>query len=33
VPLTVILMIAFAYFEKTRPIAILLSGNGRIETL
>jgi AI-2 transport protein TqsA len=33
VPLTVILMIAFAYFEKTRPIAIVLSGNGGIETL
>jgi AI-2 transport protein TqsA len=33
VPLMVILMIVFAYFEKTRPIAILLSGNGRIETL
>jgi len=33
VPLTVILMIVFAYFEKTRPIAILLSGDGRIETL
>ena len=33
VPLTVILMIVFAYFEKTRPIVILLSGDGRIETL
>ena len=33
VPLMVILMIAFAYFEKTRPIAILLSGTGKIETL
>lgn len=33
VPLMVILMIALAYFERTRPIAILLSGNGKIETL
>lgn len=31
VPLTVIAMIVFSYFERTRPIAILLSGDGRIE--
>lgn len=30
VPLTVIAMIILSYFERTRPIAILLSGNGRI---
>lgn len=33
VPLTVILMIAFSYFERTRPVAIMLSGNGKIEHL
>ncbi len=30
VPITVMLMIIFAHFEKTRPIAILLSQNGDI---
>jgi AI-2 transport protein TqsA len=30
VPITVMLMILFAHFEKTRPIAILLSQNGDI---
>lgn len=30
VPLTVITMIILSYFERTRPIAILLSGDGRI---
>ena len=30
VPLTVIAMIILSYFEQTRPIAILLSGDGRI---
>lgn len=30
VPITVIAMIVFAHFEKTRPIAVLLSGNGKI---
>jgi len=30
VPITVIGMIVFAHFEKTRPIAVLLSGNGKI---
>lgn len=33
VPMTVILMIIFTYFEKTRPVAILLSGNGEIDSL
>ncbi len=33
VPLTVIAMIILSYFERTRPIAILLSGNGRIEPI
>jgi predicted PurR-regulated permease PerM len=31
VPLTVIMMIILSYFERTRPIAILLSGDGKIE--
>lgn len=31
VPITVIGMIVFAHFEKTRPIAVLLSGNGTIK--
>ena len=31
VPLTVIMMIVLSYFERTRPIAILLSGDGKIE--
>lgn len=31
VPLTVIAVIVLSYFEPTRPIAILLSGNGKIE--
>ena len=31
VPITVILMIIFSNFEKTRPIAILLSSNGKID--
>lgn len=30
VPLTVIAMIILSYFERTRPIAILLSGDGRV---
>ena len=30
VPLTVIAMIILSYFERTRPVAILLSGDGRI---
>ncbi len=30
VPLTVIIMIILSHFERTRPIAILLSGDGRI---
>jgi len=30
VPITVIGMIVFAHFESTRPIAVLLSGNGKI---
>jgi AI-2 transport protein TqsA len=32
VPLTMIAMIVFSYFRPTRPIAIMLSGNGEIET-
>ena len=32
VTLTVIAMIIFSYFDRTRPLAILLSGNGKIET-
>ena len=31
VPLTMIAMIVFSYFEPTRPIAIILSGDGDIE--
>ena len=31
VPITVILVIVFSQFEKTRPIAIMLSENGEIE--
>ncbi|MFT5572959.1 MAG: AI-2 transport protein TqsA [Cryomorphaceae bacterium] len=31
VPITVILLIIFAHFEKTRYIAILLSGNGNLK--
>jgi hypothetical protein len=31
VPLTVITMIILSHFERTRPIAILLSGDGRLE--
>ncbi|TLN15949.1 AI-2E family transporter [bacterium] len=30
VPLTVIMMIIFAHFERTRPIAVVLSQDGRI---
>lgn len=30
VPITVIGMIIFAHFDKTRPIAVLLSGNGKL---
>jgi predicted PurR-regulated permease PerM len=30
VPITVIIMIACSYFPATRPIAILLSGNGKV---
>ncbi|MBS9774873.1 MAG: AI-2E family transporter [Tenacibaculum sp.] len=33
VPITVILIIIFSQFEKTRPIAILLSENGDIENI
>ena len=33
VPLTMIAMIVFSYFTPTRPIAIMLSGNGEIEHL
>lgn len=33
VPLTVIAMIILSHFERTRPIAILLSGNGRIASI
>ncbi|MBO6782565.1 MAG: AI-2E family transporter [Alphaproteobacteria bacterium] len=32
VPLTMIAMIVFSYFRTTRPIAIILSGDGDIET-
>lgn len=32
VPLTMIAMIVFSHFQPTRPVAILLSGNGDIET-
>ncbi|MCP4328660.1 MAG: AI-2E family transporter [Alphaproteobacteria bacterium] len=31
VPIMVMLMIVFAHFDGTRPIAIMLSGNGRID--
>jgi len=31
VPITVILLIIFAHFEKTRPIAVLLSGDGNLK--
>ena len=31
VPITVILMIVFSNFEKTRPIAVMLSSNGKID--
>lgn len=30
VPLTVILMIVFSHFDSTRPLAVLLSGNGMV---
>jgi len=30
VPITVILMIVCSYFPDTRPIAVLLSGNGKV---
>jgi len=30
-PITVILMIIFTYFRQTRPIAILLSADGKIQ--
>lgn len=30
VPITVIMMIVFSYFPGTRPVAVLLSGDGRI---
>ena len=33
VPLTVILMIIFTNFEKTRPIAVMLSANGKIDKI
>jgi predicted PurR-regulated permease PerM len=32
VPFTVILMIIFSEFSKTKPIAIILSQNGKIST-
>jgi predicted PurR-regulated permease PerM len=32
VPLTMIVLIVCSYFKPTRPIAIMLSGNGKIET-
>ena len=32
VPITVILMIVLAHFSSTRPIAVLLSGDGRVRT-
>jgi AI-2 transport protein TqsA len=32
VPLTMIAMIVFSYFQPTRPIAIMLSGDGEIDT-
>jgi len=32
VPITVIIVIIFSYFPTTRPIAILLSGNGQLAT-
>ena len=31
VPITVIMLIVFAHFEKTKPIAILLSGDGNLK--
>ncbi len=31
VPITVIAMIVFSHFERTKPIAIILSGNGKIK--
>jgi predicted PurR-regulated permease PerM len=33
VPITVVLMIVFAHFETTRPVAVLLSADGRIPEL
>jgi AI-2 transport protein TqsA len=33
VPITVILMIICAHFEATRPLAVILSANGRVEEL
>jgi hypothetical protein len=30
VPITVIIMIICSYFPGTRPLAILLSGNGKV---
>jgi len=33
VPITVIMMIVFAHFEATKPVAILLSQDGRIKNL
>lgn len=30
VPITVIIMIIFSYFPQTRPVAVLLSGNGEL---
>jgi len=30
VPITVIIMIICSYFPTTRPLAILLSGNGKV---
>jgi len=31
IPITVILVIIFSYFPKTKPIAIMLSEKGKIE--
>ena len=30
VPITVIVMIVFAHFPRTRPVAVLLSGDGEV---
>ena len=33
VPITAIIVIVCAHFEGSRPLAVLLSANGRVETL